>query len=93
MRKIQRAVRSWNLISDSGFEYFESVYHYMLNQRLLCCQASPTTFYPFELEFENQMQHSLGQLLRERRGWETNLYQRNQTWPGVGAVPTIGSHA
>lgn len=35
----------------------------------------------FELLFENQIQHSLGQLLRERRGWETHLYQQYQVWP------------
>jgi hypothetical protein len=27
------------------------------------------------------MQHSLGQLPRERRGWETHLYQQYQVWP------------
>ncbi len=35
----------------------------------------------FELLFENLMRHSLGQLPRERRGWETHLYQQYQVWP------------
>lgn len=88
MRKIQTIdVHFWPVfVFTSRFLSFIGIcFHvpYMSNQRLLLLveHVARQPSIRFELLFENLMQHSLGQLPRERRGWETLLYQQYQVWP------------